>query len=87
MTQAHTDEQLEFYCRKAQQAIARTLRDFKARKPDIAGELRALVMEGALGNPGADDEMTHCNLDRLELEGLAQAVAATLAKMYRGWPK
>lgn len=79
------EEQLEFQERYVAKAYAACLRDFKARKDEIIGEQRALVMEGALGDPARDSWLIHHELHRRELEGFAQAVAARLAKMRRGW--
>jgi hypothetical protein len=80
------DEQLELYNRKADHAFAGCLRDLKKRKPEILGELRALVQEGALGDQDARSEMDYHKLHRAELEHFGAAVAARLAKYSRGWP-
>lgn len=79
------DDQLQFFDRKCDNAYARCLRDFKARKPAIIAEARRRLIEGY---DLYGDQMFHrsyMDLREAELQEAADMLNYRLGTMRQGW--
>ena len=79
------EDQLAHFDRYADQAYARCLKDFKARKADILAEARRRLAEGYDLYGEAGYHWTYADLHAAELEEYADGLAYRLMKMYQSW--
>ena len=79
------DEQLIHFDRKAEQAYARCLRDFKQRKERIILTARERLIAGFAVYEGEGYKWDYQRLHAAELEEYSDGVNYRLFKMYQGW--